>query len=65
MNKLDPFSPKLMPQFSAGPEHVPAQQRDSLVEPKVPVTAPQTTNFHSAVRRTRGRPKKGPLPEVA
>ena len=67
-NKLDPFSPKLTPQFSAS---VPNMSRRTAtgqftfppVEPTVPVTTQRTTTLNSLVRRTRVRPKKGPLPE--
>ena len=62
-NKLDPFSPKLTPLFSAS---VPSMSRRTAtgqfnflpVEPTEPVTT-QPTTFHSPVRRTRGRPRKG------
>jgi hypothetical protein len=58
-NKLDLFSPKLTPQFSAS---VPNMSRRTAtgqftfppVEPTVPVTTQPTTTFNSSVRRTRG-----------
>ena len=64
------FSPKLTPQFSAS---VPNMSRRTAsgqftfppVEPTVPVTTQPTATLNYSVRRTRGRPTKGPLPEDA
>ena len=67
-HKLDPFSPKLTPQFS---NSVPNMSRWTAtgqftfppVELTVTVSTLQTTNVDLPVRRTRGRPKQGPQPE--